>query len=599
MKTKTNHLKKKFFVGLIISLSLFVNTKPSHALFGIGDVVIDPTNIVQTTITAIATPVSAATDVLNKINTWILGPIADAMRIAQMVKSGNYIRNLVLGSMGTNNALLITNPKQYLENQAKASVRESLNTLDMSTGLYSSEVSGDTIRLSRLKNDSKARLEAATYSDKPNLIQRNLCDDEELTKITEFAGEDEPQDPDTYNTREEELYDKLCSGDPAEDPELANVLLELNVLNPSVGGWDTIRYAAATGGANAAKMRASMEIAASEQAKVAAKQMDLTLGKGIRSETECGPGNVNLQEDSNGYSWCPEGKETITKLATQLDQSLKEAIGSPLKLLSDSYGSKGIFALVGSIASLVSTFNTVSGGFSATVSSGSEPTTTVVGGKTVTTYATSSYTHTLTPGTGQAKVLSDNIKEQMKSHLTDLSKLRTIDSEFLTSVENFEEVLNQGKSCYDGLVDKFPFETIRGIDFPSLSGDSRVQAGLTFFNQETAANTRLKNSITTEIDGIETTGSLIEETSSKVASSDSIEEIQDLFTNYTSRVDKEGLPGMTAAMQRVSDSNKFDIKVKEMTETGTPKGKIIVLYDECVQIDSAETARREDARSSN
>lgn len=71
---------------LIVSCSITAFPRPAHALFGIEDIVFDPTNFVQTTITAIesvftsgATGVSAANSVSENLRTYVLNPLAWAV----------------------------------------------------------------------------------------------------------------------------------------------------------------------------------------------------------------------------------------------------------------------------------------------------------------------------------------------------------------------------------------------------------------------------------------------------------------------------------------------------------------------------------------
>ena len=582
----TKQLTKKFYAVVLAIFFLFTPVQPANAIV-CGNC--------STWLTDIAAIAETANSVSDFLNAWVLGPIADAMRLVQMTKSGNFIRNLVLGSMGTNNALLITNPKQYLTNQGKASIRESLKNVADAKGVYSDAISGDEIRAARMKYDSKAQLTAISHSNRPAEIQKNLCSDDELTKLTELAGTDDPQDP-TYNTRREELYEKLCGGNPAEDPELAKALLALDSQNPSVGGWNSFLTATQEGGSAVAKMRASVVIATNEQAKVVAKAADLTMGSGVRSETECGPGNADLKSDEDGQTFCPEGKEKIIKLGSQLDQSLKAAIGSPLKLLSDSYGSKGIFALIGSIASLIGTVNSTVNAFQSVTTSGTPPTTTTVGGVTTTVYSTSAYSHTLTPGTGQSKQLTDTVKQQTDKHTEDLNKLGAVDGGYLTAINSYGAILSQGKTCYDSLISNFPEITINGTRFNALANNAQVQTGLAFFNSELSKNNTLKNTISTEITAISTTKTLVNETVTRITRSDSVEEIQDVFTNYTNRVDKERLPGVTASLSRTSESMRFNDTVTTMTDVG---GQVTTTMNQCAQIGQAEAAARESARSVN
>lgn len=71
---------------LVISSSIGAFPRPAHALFGIEDVVFDPTNFIQTTITAIesvftsgATGVSAANSISENLRTYVLNPLAWAV----------------------------------------------------------------------------------------------------------------------------------------------------------------------------------------------------------------------------------------------------------------------------------------------------------------------------------------------------------------------------------------------------------------------------------------------------------------------------------------------------------------------------------------
>ena len=583
----TKQLTKKFYAVILAIFFLFTPVQPANAI------VCGNCSTWLTDLASIATTANVANDFLQN---WVLGPIADAMRLIQMTKSGNFIRNLVLGSMGTNDALLITNPKQYLTNQGKASIRESLKNVEDAKGVYSDAISGDEIRAARMKYDSKAQLTAISHSDRPAVVQKSLCSDDDLVKLTELAGNDDPQDSVTYRTRREELYDKLCTGDPAEDPELSKALLALDSQDPSVGGWKSLLTATQEGGSAVAKMRASVVIATNEQAKVAAKAADLAMGNGVSSQTECGTGNKDLQEDGAGNTFCPDGKETIIKNSSQLDQSLKAAIGSPLKLLSDSYGSKGIFALIGSIASLIGTVNTTMNAFQAVTTSGTPPTTTTTNGVTTTTYSTSTYSHTLTPGSGLSKQLTDAAKQQTDKHLEDLGKLGGVNGSYLAAINKYGATLTQGKTCYESLITNFPAETINNTYFPPLSNDTQVQSGLAFFSTELNKNNTLKNTISSELNAVQVTRTLVTETITKITSSDSVEEIQDLLSNYTIRVEKEKLPGVTASLSRTSESMRYDDTVALMTEPG---GQVTTTAAQCTTIGQNEAARRAGARSVN
>jgi conjugal transfer/entry exclusion protein len=69
--------KIRLYTALLI-LSLFISLTPTrtHAIYGVADVVIDPTNLVQNTTSAIANPITAAMTTLEKVKHYVLDPLA-------------------------------------------------------------------------------------------------------------------------------------------------------------------------------------------------------------------------------------------------------------------------------------------------------------------------------------------------------------------------------------------------------------------------------------------------------------------------------------------------------------------------------------------
>ena len=73
---------------IVIAPSAFLFAPPkAHAIFGIGDIDFDPTNFIENTITAIATPVAAIADTLSQVNSYVLQPLALAL-------SGNLLKSI-------------------------------------------------------------------------------------------------------------------------------------------------------------------------------------------------------------------------------------------------------------------------------------------------------------------------------------------------------------------------------------------------------------------------------------------------------------------------------------------------------------------------
>lgn len=594
MKTFKKNVSKKLIVVFLLTSGLFTNTRPANALFGAGDIVFDIPNTVQGTISAISDVTTAATSIMQKIN-MILGPIADAMRLVQLAKSGNFIRNLVIGSTGTN-PLLITNPQQYLKNIANKEINKNLKIVINSEGIYSNSIFGSIVNMRRYETDTKTTLKSLSNSSIPSIVQKRICDANNVDTITDLAGTDDPEDASTYNTRTEELYDKLCNGDPSEDPELAKVLTDLNSQRPEVGGWDT--FLAKTSGDNTFTKRIKAEelIRRQQDEQVAAKLADYTMGNGIRSETEC---SVPEETDEEGGSYCPDGKEVITKLGSHLSETYNDALNSTNNVLRNSMGSNAAFALlVSNLSTLISTTRSTAALFSDVVNDPSQRRTVTTSGQIM--YSTSTYTHTLTPGTGTAASITTNIRTLLNDDKTSLSTLQKVDSEFNVLVNDYISKLTTTKDCFDSLVQEFPDETIRMTHFDAISLNQTVINALTYLNSEISLTQPIKTQIDNDLSNISTMQTLISTTLDNISRSDSIEEITDLQDNYTETIRIKSLPTSQTSIERVQEKAAFQQKVGDGSrDKSVAMQKIDDLTSSCSSIGNAERSARNDARSIN
>ncbi len=588
MKFKNiHHSTKKIIATLFLTAIIFSNSVQVHAQWA----VFDAGNTIQTTISAINTTVTSITSVLQRIN-MIARPFADLMKVRHLAMSGNFVRNLVLGSVGSSNALLVTNPPKWVEGQTKKVIRENLDNVAKSEGLYAEKITSSLVTTARNKGDNKANIQALAKSSIPNITQNSLCEDEDLVKLTELANLDDniPQDERNYNTRVEELFDKLCSDNPDSNPELATVLTEID--NAS---FSSESFLAKVSGDNTftRTIRAQQLVDEQTQAKEDALEMDRLIGKGIRSETECIGGEVT---DESGYTYCPTGKEVITKLGAQLNEALSKALDSPRDLLSNSYGTEGIFVLLGNIGALVSTVNTTMNAFSGENTSVSTVNVSTSTGQI--TFSTSTYTHTLKPGIGTALSITTPIKVAMQGDKDALTILRKVDIEYETLANDYLSKLNPVKSCFSSLITEFPEETIRQTYFPAISTNSDVIASLAYLNPEIASVQAIKTKITDDFAGITTVSTLIDTTLDKILKSDSVEEISDLNTAYTESIRLRNLPTPEIAVVRAEEKGKFQQKVSNVgNEKSDALKKIDELTAKCKTIGDNERSRRDDARS--
>ncbi len=72
---------------LIAPYTFFVAPQKAHAFLGLGDIVEDPLNLVQNTLSAIANPLTAAATTLSQVNSYVLQPLA-------LTLSGNLLKSI-------------------------------------------------------------------------------------------------------------------------------------------------------------------------------------------------------------------------------------------------------------------------------------------------------------------------------------------------------------------------------------------------------------------------------------------------------------------------------------------------------------------------
>lgn len=112
-----NKLSTRFFTGLILTVFLFSLLVPqkTNAYMGVVDVVVDPTNLVQNTVSAVANPITATMTTLEKVKHYVLDPLAWAVAKRMInrltVQTVNWINS---GFQG--NPAYLTEPGQFFLN---------------------------------------------------------------------------------------------------------------------------------------------------------------------------------------------------------------------------------------------------------------------------------------------------------------------------------------------------------------------------------------------------------------------------------------------------------------------------------------------------
>jgi len=148
---------QSFFLVTLIIFSL--STKPAHALFGMGDIVFDPSafakqlmQYAQEYSTAISSSLGAVNQQIDTLAN-LAKPIFDAVTIAQQAQQDLNIKNLVTASLG-GDALLVSNPKLYLQNKGIAVNQLAVDSLATQTGLFSNSVMSSIVAKAKVDNSS-------------------------------------------------------------------------------------------------------------------------------------------------------------------------------------------------------------------------------------------------------------------------------------------------------------------------------------------------------------------------------------------------------------------------------------------------------------
>lgn len=547
-----------FFVGSFTTSNAIVCSNCANVVQGWAIQIKD-------TLTAANTNISAVSQKLVEVNELVTKPLNDAMTLINIAKSGDLVKNLVLGGLDGETRLLIENPKEYLENEGREQLKLNLAQIEETRGIYSESILKNAIDEAKRSSDVGGVLQSLSHSSIPSIVQNNLCLDETLSDKAknDVMLSDGTYDESDYRRRKNELYNTLCTGDPNTDPALAETLVAVNEADPTIGGWDT--WLSVTGGDNLYTngVLAQETLKRERAKKEEEKAKDLEQGKGIASKTECVEWKVS---DYDGAKYCL--RENITNLGDQLNKSYAEAINAPLKILLSSYGSGAIPGILGNVITIMGSVNTLEGVFSA-------------GGAGYTSSGNTSSVvketplNDLTNNADKKSQLSTPPLQQLNQHLESLNTLSTIDNQYLSLVNSYQLQIGNVKACYDRLV----------FDYPALTSDSRIISANSIYTNKKSSTDTLKSSISSELSKISTTKTLITSTINAISTSNSSEEIFILFTDYQNTVDSQNLPTQTTGLSREGEMEQFKFdSAAEFSASEAGAGQMLQLQTTCDQI---------------
>lgn len=547
--------------------------------------------------TDFSSAITAAQQTSATIDQTITRPLRDAMTLVTVANSADQILNLINGSTN-GKSLLITNPQQYLENVGRQSVAANLSRVENAGGLYSESILNTVIDSVREESDIASKITSLSRSTIPTSIQNDVCKEQTLSALAEDSAVDTTGaiDEEMYGSTKEFYYTTFCEGDPSEDPALANRLLELNKQRPDVGdGWDILLKKTTTDNNFYKTFRAADEIEKEKQTKIALKQKDLDYGQGIASENLC---TEYSEPDSAGEVYCLE--ESITNPASALRDAYSKAKTSAFDTAMQAFGSGqgggffddlsdlfgfsseafgGIASTIGSVVTTVGTVNTVAnnlGNTATSIANRLDGTTSTTGNTA--RVASRSYTKDLTNEDKTKTTLFASVRKQLNAHLESINQLKSTNASFLAKISAYQTNLESMKGCYDALVRDYGTPIVVQTEdgsttIPSRmsSSDGRITSAFSYYNSKTSTNNALTSKLNTELSStIPATEAIINNALSSITSSNSSEEIFDIFNNYQNQIDSRALPVINSGTARQSEYLTYDGELQaELSVIGT------------------------------
>jgi hypothetical protein len=574
-------MKKNIFSALLVLTVYAAGITPGHAIFcsncsqwsqQLLDYFRQGLQYAKEVSTDFSSGITATQQTLETVNNRILIPMRDAMTIITIMKSGDAIQNLILGSMGTD-PLMVKNPESYFKNKALSSIGVDMSILSRQNSFYGNSVLSSLISSTRYNYaDVSTKLAAINKSSIPKMIQSKVCNDASLSQLAQediFNGSDDGTiDPDALGDRKRELNRALCNGDPDTNPALAATLQKISEQRPDIGGWDA--WLALTGGDNAYNKTVQSQQVINQKAQevIDRAKADLAMGGGIKSLTEC---KKYAENDLNGNLYGESSTpgcalEEVRRTSSVLNSLYMEALNAPTKLLQNTLGPGAgnlvntAFTSINLIQGITSAMDSLSGDSS--------------GGPTnIPGLVVSSPTpiKDLTNNPKAKESLTTPPKQQLLTHQQSLGTLERVDQNYIADIGFYQNRLGVMKGCYDKLVS----------DHPQTQGDQRVTSAYSYYQSKTGSNTTLQTKITEEIRLIGTTKTLVANTIDKINSSQSSEEILTTFNSYQNQVDSQNLPNIMTGATREGEHATFKGEIDQASLEG---GALFTYNADCTAI---------------
>ncbi len=500
----------------------------------------------------------------------------DAMTLVSIMQSGKDMQNLISGSLGTD-PLLVGDPEKYF-NDAMASVQlGAISSVAKSNGPFSDSIFSTLRSNANYSNlNLKEKLDVINSSPIPTLLSNKICKNDSF--LTSLAAGDGTLTDEQIAEQKTEIYNYACSEDPNSKEQAAR-LIALNENNPEIlnsadsnDGTIGTGLLLATGRDNPYTKATLAQIETAKKAEEA-KQIaidDWKNGRGIKSLTDCveraetGPdGEVFDNPDQ-----APCVKTQVIQSAGTLSDQLSDAYSAPLDTLIASFGT-GAGGLIGTAFNAVSIFQGISnsinslssgfgGGGGSSGGSGTSPSTLLATYNNPQVIKVNQIPkQNLTSNPEAKEALIETPVKHLDTHLNALSTLVTADQRYISQIVYYQGLINNMKNCFINA----------GIQYEATTSP-RIASAVNYANSITLTNSKLQTTIETELSLIDTTKALIVDTKTRMAASQSSEEISAIFKEYLTKVEDMKLPTLISSATREGDILNFKSEVEATLEEG-------------------------------
>ncbi|MBP6948455.1 MAG: hypothetical protein KBC41_01200 [Candidatus Pacebacteria bacterium] len=555
-------MKKTFFVILSIYISVISLHNTTYAANQVAGA-LEPTQImnnVELGIIDFATVDQLIQDTLLTRKTVILDVIeaglisyAQQTAIEEIVAWAN-------GGFNESDSLIVSNPEKYILGEGRKIVMKNLQDIPTGTAF------GDSI-FSAILNNSKEVSTASQLKELSNspylaTLQKNTCDGDTILDMAQKAAESEGGSEEEIRANYDEFhanyFDSFCNNNPNEDPSTASNLEELAKYDSSVSGWDG--WLISINDNKFTRTQEALKIVENDkQKKETFATKELYDGLGTLSQKGCADDVTDMAECLNPIILNP-GKV--------VQDTLSAAANAQLERISNLTGADGIAALITEFIT-----SSLKEGLNKTIqnnlhSSNDEET---IG-------STAPPTQDFLNNTEKKEQITAPILKQLNFILTVLTDLEKIDNDFLSSMISYENRIQDGRTCFNTLV----------IDYPLLANTTDVVNAYAFYTERQGRVDTVRTEATNEKIKIGEARSLVTETQLKIASTNSSQELTNIYKEYSNAYEDGGYPTNQILARRKGDYQQAQSNVRLDTATSPSEGDMILHEKKCKSLRSSQ-----------